>query len=258
MYIHNLNPVALEFYSIKIYWYSLAYFFGFLISISFSKFLIKKTNSPLTKECIDDFFIWAVLGVIIGGRLGYILFYNYLFYYNNPQEIFKIWNGGMAFHGGLIGLILSMLLFSKIKKVSFFAIANIISACAPIGIFLGRIANFINGELKGKKTSSDWGVIFDDGEPRYPSQLYEAFFEGLVLFFIVYFFLINSKLKKYNSCCIFLIFYGLFRFFLEFYREPDEQLGHIFLFFSMGQILSVPMVLLGLLFIKFKKYNAYS
>ena len=173
MYVHDLNPIALEFFSIKIYWYSLAYFFGFLFSISYSKFLIKKTNSVFTTNDIDDFVTWAVIGVIIGGRIGYVIFYNLDYYFNNLSEIVKIWQGGMSFHGGMIGLVISMLLFSKSKNKPFIEFANIIASGAPIGIFLGRIANFINGELWGKKTNSGWGVIFDQNsmEARHPSQL---------------------------------------------------------------------------------------
>jgi len=255
MYIHDLNPVALEFFSIKIYWYSLAYFFGFLFSIGYSKFLIKKTNSVFVANDSDDFVTWAVIGVIIGGRMGYVIFYNLNFYLNNLPEIVKVWQGGMSFHGGMIGLIISMLLFSINRKKPFIEFANIIASGAPIGIFLGRIANFINGELWGKKTNSSWGVIFDQKtmEARHPSQLYEAFFEGFILFFILFFIITNSKFRKYNTCAIFLIFYGIFRFSIEIFREPDSNLGYIIINLSMGQILSIPMVLIGFILLKYKK-----
>lgn len=255
IYIHDLNPIALEFFGIKIYWYSLAYFFGFLLGISYSKFLIKKTNSVFVSEDIDDFVIWAVIGVIVGGRIGYVVFYNFSYYLNNLSEILKIWQGGMSFHGGMVGLVVSMLLFSLNKKKPFFQLANIIASVAPIGIFLGRIANFVNGELWGKKTNANWGVVFDENsmEARHPSQLYEALFEGFILFFILLLILTNKKFKDYNTCSIFLIFYGLFRFFIEIFREPDINLGYIIFNLSMGQILSAPMILVGIVTLKYKK-----
>ncbi len=253
MYVHDLNPIAIQFLNIKIYWYSLAYFFGFILGINYSKYLIRKLHLQISEKMIDDFLVWAVIGVIIGGRLGYVIFYNFNFYLTYPNEILKIWNGGMSFHGGMLGLILSMIIFSFKKSIKFFDFANIISASAPLGIFLGRIANFINGELWGKKTQSNWGVIFNDQErlPRHPSQLYEAFFEGFVLFFLIYFSI--TRLKNYNACCVFLIFYGFFRFGLEFLREPDSHIGYIIYNITTGQILSIPMILIGCLFIKFNK-----
>jgi len=259
-YIHDLNPVAFQFFFIKVYWYSLAYVFGFLISISYSKYLIKVSNYSIENRNIDDFFGWAVIGVIVGGRLGYVFFYNINFFIIHPIEIFKIWKGGMSFHGGMIGLIFSMLFFSKNKKKNFFEISSIIAACAPIGICLGRIANFINGELVGKPTNSSWGVIFDPSESilRHPSQLYESFLEGIVLFVIIYIFISQKRFKKYYACFIFLIFYGLFRFSIEFFREPDEQIGYLIFNLSMGQILSIPMVILGLVFLKIVKNEKYN
>ena len=254
MYIHDLDPIAFEIFSIRIYWYSLAYFFGFLFSISYSKFLIKKKNSVFVASDIDDFVTWAVIGVIIGGRIGYVLFYNLDYYFKNFSEILKIWQGGMSFHGGMTGLVIAMFLFSRNKKKPFIEFANIIASGVPIGIFLGRIANFVNGELWGKKTNSNWGVIFDQEsmEARHPSQLYEAFFEGLVLFVILFFVITNNKLKKINACSVFLIFYGIFRFSIENFREPDLNLGYIIFNLSMGQILSIPMIFIGLILIKYR------
>lgn len=251
-YIHNINPVALEIFGVKIYWYSLAYLFGFYLSLIYSKFLIKNYNLLIEHKEIENFLSYAILGVILGGRIGYVLFYNFNFYFRNPIEIFKIWNGGMSFHGGMIGLIIAMLIFTNVKKINFFLFANIISACAPIGIFLGRIANFINGELYGKPSEMSWGVIFDVNEmiPRHPTQLYEAFTEGLLLFFILLLSFSNKFYKSYNPCCIFMIFYSVFRFLIEFIRLPDEQIGYLVLNLSMGQILCFPMLFCGLFFIK--------
>ena len=254
IYTHDLSPIAIQLFNVKIYWYSLAYFFGFLLSIPYAKYLLKKTKNLGNYFLIDDFLTYSVLGVILGGRIGYVMFYNLDFYLINPLEIFKIWNGGMSFHGGMIGMIFSMYSFSKKKQISFLDFSNIISACAPIGLFFGRIANFINGELYGRPTNSEWGVIFDRGEMvlRHPSQIYEAMFEGLILFFLLNVFFLNKKLNTYNTSAIFLIFYGFSRFFIEFFREPDINLGYIAFDLSMGQILSIPMILLGFLILKKK------
>lgn len=248
MFIHNLQPVAFKIFNINIHWYSLAYLFGFLFSVFFSKFIIKIKKLDLKVNLIDDFLTYAVLGVIIGGRIGYVIFYNIEFYLSYPIEIFKIWTGGMSFHGGLIGLITATFIFSKRKKIDFLVLSNIISICAPVGIFFGRIANFINGELYGKKTELPWGVIFDSSKmiAHHPTQLYEALFEGLVLFFIMLISLNNKFYNKFHSCAIFLIFYSIFRFIIEFVRLPDEQLGYLIFNLTMGQMLSIPMLLLGL------------
>ena len=255
MYIHNLNPIALEIFQLKIYWYSLSYIFGFILSLYYSKFLIRNYYHKFDEKNIDDFLTWAVLGVILGGRMGYIVFYNFDFYANNPIEIIKIWQGGMSFHGGLIGLVFSIFLFSSLNKISFIILSEIVASCAPIGLFLGRIANFINGELYGKPTNGEWGVIFDKTTmiPRHPSQLYEAFFEGIIIFFIIFFLYKSKKYKIFYPSSIFLILYSLFRIFIEFFREPDEHIGFIFGYFTLGQLLSIPMIILGLILMKFKR-----
>ena len=252
IFVHELNPIALDFFDLKIYWYSLAYFFGFIFSIYYAKYIIRKNNLSFKLSLIDDFLVWAVIGVIFGGRLGYVLFYNFSYYLANTSEIFKIWNGGMSFHGGLLGMTVALLLFTIKNKVNFLMFANIISGCAPIGIFFGRIANFVNGELWGKPTNSEWGVIFDKDEmiPRHPSQLYEAVFEGLILFLILFLFLNRESLKKFNASCVFLMFYGIFRIFLEFFREPDSHIGYLFMNLSTGQILSIPMILIGFILLR--------
>ncbi len=251
---HNIDPVAIKIFDINIYWYSLSYFFGFIFGIQYVKHLISKTNVNINSNHVDDFFVWSVIGVIVGGRLGYVFFYNSGYYLLYPIEILMVWRGGMSFHGGLIGLTISMYLFTKKKEIDFFTFANLISCGAPIGLFLGRIANFINGELSGKPTNGLWGVKFNGQEiPRHPSQLYESFFEGIVLFIILYLLAISQNFKKYNLACIFLIFYAVFRILIELFREPDEHLGLLIFNFSMGQILSLPMIFIGLLFLKIKK-----
>ena len=253
MYIHELNPIAFSLFNFKIYWYSLSYLFGFIFSYYYVKFVLNKDFVNINFKIFEDFLGWAVLGVIFGGRIGYVIFYNLDYYSENPIEILKIWQGGMSFHGGLIGVILSIFLFSKSKKINFFDLLNLVSSCAPIGLFLGRLANFVNRELIGRPTNSNWGVLFfEDDVLRHPSQIYEAIFEGLIIF-IVIFYIIKKKYYTYiNIYSVFLIMYGIFRFTIEFYREPDSHLGFIFVNISMGQLLCLPMMLIGLIFLRKK------
>ena len=254
MYIHNLDPIAFKIFNFSIYWYSLSYLFGFIFSFFYAKFLIQKGYVKLNFSYFEDFLSWAVVSVIIGGRLGYIFFYNFNFYLENPLFILKIWEGGMSFHGGLLGLIFSIFLYSKLKKIDFIELSNLVSACAPFGLFLGRIANFVNKELVGKPTDSNWGVLFIENDVlRHPSQLYESLFEGLVLFFLILYIFFKNYHKFVNIFAVFFIFYGLSRFALEFYREPDEHIGYIFQNFSMGQLLSFPMIIIGIVFLRHKK-----
>ena len=254
MYIHNLDPIAFKIFNFSIYWYSLSYLFGFIFSFFYAKFLIQKGYVKLNFSYFEDFLSWAVVSVIIGGRLGYIFFYNLNFYLENPLFILKIWEGGMSFHGGLLGLIFSIFLYSKLKKIDFIELSNLVSACAPFGLFLGRIANFVNKELVGKPTDSNWGVLFIENDVlRHPSQLYESLFEGLVLFFLILYVFLKNYHKFVNIFAVFFIFYGLSRFALEFYREPDEHIGYIFQNFSMGQLLSFPMIIIGIVFLRHKK-----
>ena len=253
MYIHELNPIAFSLFNFKIYWYSLSYLFGFIFSYCYVKFVLNKDFVNMDFKIFEDFIGWAVLGVIFGGRIGYVIFYNLNFYLENPIEILKIWQGGMSFHGGLIGLILSIFFFSKSKKVNFLDLLNLVSSCAPIGLFLGRLANFVNRELIGRPTNSDWGVMFFENDVlRHPSQIYEAIFEGLIIFFVI-FYIIKKKYYRYiNISSLFLIMYGIFRFTIEFYREPDSHLGFIFMNISMGQLLCLPMILIGSIFLRKK------
>jgi len=247
MFINNFDPVAIEIFSLEIRWYSLAYIFGILLGwILSKKFFIQNIE---IKNKFDDYLTYLIIGIILGGRIGYILIYNLSFYINNPLDIFKIWQGGMSFHGGLIGVILASIIFAKKHNQNSFLYLDIVAIVAPIGIFFGRIANFINSELYGTITNVSWAVTFIrvDNLPRHPSQLYEAILEGLFLFLILIYFR-NKFLNNPGVISgLFLIFYSIFRFFVEFYRVPDEQLGYIFLNLTMGQIVSFIFILLGLI-----------
>jgi len=247
MFINNFDPVAIEIFSLEIRWYSLAYIFGILLGWILSKKLFIQNIE--IKNKFDDYLTYLIIGIILGGRVGYILIYNLSFYINNPLDIFKIWQGGMSFHGGLIGVILASIIFAKKHNQNSFLYLDIVAIVAPIGIFFGRIANFINSELYGTITNVSWAVTFIqvDNLPRHPSQLYEAILEGLFLFLILIYFR-NKFLNNPGVISgLFLIFYSIFRFFVEFYRVPDEQLGYIFLNLTMGQIVSFIFILLGLI-----------
>ncbi len=251
MFFPNVDPVAFSFGPLDVRWYSLSYIFGILFSWFIMNNYLLKYKVTLNRLIINDLMNYLIIGIIAGGRLGYVLFYNVDFYLSNPLEILKIWNGGMSFHGGLIGIIISTVIFSKRKKVNFFDLTDLISLVAPIGIFFGRIANFINGELYGRVTESYFGMIFPSGGPlpRHPSQLYEAVFEGFLLYLILNYVFFFTKLKFVvgGVTGLFLTLYGLFRFFIEFFREPDYQIGLLYKLMTMGQILSLPMILLGIL-----------
>ena len=254
IYEHNLNPVAFNIYNLKIYWYSLSYIFGFLFCFYYSKYLIRKRFIDLDILMVDDFITWLIIGVILGGRIGYVLFYNFSFFSENPIEIFKIWRGGMSFHGGLLGVLFTTLLFSLKKEINLIKLLNLVCHCSPVGIFLGRLANFVNGELIGIPTNSTWGVKYTNEEIlRHPSQLYEAFFEGFVIFVILNFLIRSRFASKFHSFSVFLFFYGFFRFFLEFFRMPDNHLGYLLFGLSMGQLLSIPMVCFGIYYLSYEK-----
>ena len=253
MYIHDLDPVLFDFGFLVIRWYSLAYIFGILIGWWLGKKIILKRFQSLNYNFdineFDNLITYIIVAMIIGGRIGYVLFYNFEYYASNLFDILKIWEGGMSFHGALIGIIIGTYWLSIKKNISTFFLLDIIAFVAPIGIFLGRVANFINGELVGKTTNVFWGVIFPsiDNNLRHPSQLYEAFLEGIVLFFILSLILFRENYKTGTCSYVFLIFYGIFRIFSEIFREPDLHIGYLFNLFSMGTILSILMVLAGLI-----------
>tara|TARA_Y100000768_G_scaffold346671_1_gene294376 strand:+ start:308 stop:1117 length:810 start_codon:yes stop_codon:yes gene_type:complete len=264
MIVHNFDPVLIDFGYIEIRWYSLSYIIGIILGWAYANKIIKICKKEryiekyLEKVYFDDFIIFLIFGIIIGGRFGYIVFYNFEYYLNHPYEIFAIWKGGMSFHGGLIGVIFAIFIFSKIKKeINFFVLSDIIACAAPIGLFLGRISNFINGELYGKASNLPWAVIFPQGGNigRHPSQIYEALLEGAILFFIINFLAIKKKLiiKQGYASIIFLIFYSIFRIFSEFFREPDQHIGYIFNYFSVGMLLSFFTIIAGILIFIYKK-----
>jgi phosphatidylglycerol:prolipoprotein diacylglycerol transferase len=243
----NFNPNIIEFGSFAIRWYSLAYIAGIVLTCFFIKNFSKQ---KLSKEALDDWLFWAVLGIVAGGRIGYVLFYNFSFYINHPLQILAVWHGGMSFHGGLFGATLSMFFFAKKYKINFLELMDTIAIAAPIGLFFGRIANFINLELYGRVTGSNFGVIFPNAGdlPRHPSQLYEASLEGLLLFIILFSLANFTKVKEKTGILsgLFLILYSLARAFVEQFREPDEQIGFLFNHhITMGQTLSLPMVMVG-------------
>ncbi len=247
----SIDPVIISLGFVDIRWYSMAYILAFIFGSILIKQLNRKSNNLLANSQIDNFFIWAVLGVIIGGRIGYVLFYQIKLFYLEPFYIFEIWKGGMSFHGGLIGIIFAIYFFSLKNNIKFFYLSDLVSIVAPIGLLLGRISNFINTELYGRVTDFPLAIIYPqiDNNPRHPSQLYEAFFEGVILFIILFFYF-NKNLNKNitgNASALFLIFYSVFRFTIEFLREPDLQLGLFFNYFSMGQILCIPLIFAGLI-----------
>jgi len=256
MFTINLDPVAFQVFSFEIRWYSLAYIAGILLGWLYCKKKLIKDNILL--NLFDDFITYLIIGVILGGRLGYALFYNLSYYFENPIEIFMVWNGGMSFHGGLIGVIIASMLFSKKNNMNHFVFLDFVALTAPIGIFFGRLANFINSELYGIPVELPWAVTFVqiDNLARHPSQLYEAILEGIILFLILLYFRKKNYLEKPGLIsALFLIFYSVFRFIVEFFRVPDEQLGYLFFNLSMGQIISLVFILLGIILFYFKNEN---
>ena len=254
MFINNFDPVALEIFSLQIRWYSLAYIFGIILGWIYCKKKLIKDEKLF--NLFNDFLTYVIIGIIFGGRLGYVLFYNLEYFLNNFSEVFMIWKGGMSFHGGLLGIVLASFIFSKKNKIDPFYFLDQIAIVAPIGIFFGRIANFINSELYGKETDIIWSVKFlaIDNIGRHPSQIYEAIFEGLVLFLIMFIYIKkNYLLRPGLISSLFIIYYSLFRFFIEFYREPDEQLGFILLNLTMGQIMSLIFISFGFYLFSIKK-----
>ena len=256
MFINNFDPVAFQIMSFEIRWYSLAYILGIVIGWTLCKKVFIK-NSDISEK-FDDYITYLIIGIILGGRLGYIIFYNFSYYSENILDIFKIWQGGMSFHGGLLGVIASSYIFAKKNNQNIFSYLDQVSLVAPIGIFFGRLANFINSELYGTTTDVPWSVIFIkvDNLSRHPSQLYEAILEGIILFLILIYFINKNYLKKPGLISgLFLIFYSMFRFFIEFFRVPDEQIGYLILNLTMGQIISLVFAATGIILFYFKNEN---
>ena len=259
MLIHNIDPVAFNFFIFEIRWYSLAYIFGILLGWHYAKIIISKLKSKngnfwtLNSKDFDDLIPYLILGIILGGRLGYVFIYNFEYYTENLINILFIWEGGMSFHGGLVGVIFFTFIFSKKKNINTFYFLDIVAIVTPIGLFFGRIANFINAELYGKPTDVPWSIIFSniDNLPRHPSQIYEAFLEGIILFLLLNFLAFKKKIifKHGLISGLFLIFYSLLRILSEFFREPDIQMGYLYLGTTMGQVLSLIMFFFGLILI---------
>lgn len=258
----QIDPVAVEIGPLVIRWYALAYILGLILGWQYCKRLAVRgpQSDRLTQLAIDDFLLWATLGVVLGGRLGYVLFYQPGYYLSNPLAIPFVWQGGMAFHGGLLGVIVAMLLFARKRGAHFFALADIVACATPIGLLLGRAANFVNGELYGRPAPDlPWAMVFPGGGPlpRHPSQLYEALLEGLVLFAVLFVVQRRGGLQTIGLCSgVFLIGYGLARFVAEFFRAPDPFLGFLAFGTTMGQLLSIPMILAGIVIVLWARRRA--
>ena len=253
MFINDFDPVAFNIFSLEIRWYSLSYIFGIIFGWLYCKKKLIKNFS--IQKLFDDYIIYLILGIVLGGRLGYVLIYNLKYYSSNPIEIFMIWQGGMSFHGAVIGVILTTYIFSIKEKINTFYFLDLVALSSPIGIFFGRIANFINSELYGRETDLLWSVkfILIDNSSRHPSQIYEAIFEGLILFILLNFLITKDGKKDGYISSIFLIFYSIFRFFIEFTREPDVHIGLVLFNLSMGQLISVAVFIAGIFLWKSKK-----
>jgi|WetSurMetagenome_2_1015567.scaffolds.fasta_scaffold00197_33 phosphatidylglycerol---prolipoprotein diacylglyceryl transferase len=242
----NIDPEILRIGPVAIRWYGLMYLAGFLASWFLVRYQIKKLKLDLGPEFIETLYSYLILGLLLGARLGEVIFYNPVYYFENPFEIIAIWHGGMSFHGGLIGAVAAGLIYCQKAGVDTLLVSDMVMVTAPIGLGLGRIANFINAELVGRVTDVPWAMIFP-GEilPRHPSQLYEFFLEGVLLFTILW--LIRARVRRGTVTALFLVLYGVFRSFVELFREPDEQLGFFFGFLTMGQMLSLAMIIAGIL-----------
>lgn len=247
----HINPIAIELGPFAIRWYAIAYIAGLMLGWRYVKWLVSKPPHAMREADVDDFLVWATLGVVLGGRLGYVLFYKPLYYLNNPLEIFQLWHGGMAFHGGALGVIVAIILFARQRGLNLFAIGDVVCCAVPIGLFFGRIANFINGELFGRVAPDvPWAMIFPGGgpDPRHPSQLYEAGLEGVILFLVLHLLWRQRSIREYRGTLagVFLMGYGIARIIGEFFRQPDAHLGFLWGGATMGQLLSIPLVLAGL------------
>jgi phosphatidylglycerol---prolipoprotein diacylglyceryl transferase len=253
----DIDPVLVHIGPFALRWYALAYIAGILLGWLFARAIIKSERAwggraPITTADFDDFILWVTLGIILGGRVGYVLFYNPAHFAENPAEIVQLWKGGMSFHGGLLGCVLTVVLFARQRGLSILSLGDVTCAVGPIGLFLGRLANFINGELWGRPTDVPWAVEFPGAGPmpRHPSQLYEAALEGLVLFVILALLIRAGAFKRPGLVIgVFALGYGLFRSFAELFREPDPQLGFLWGGLTMGMLLSIPMMLAGLVLI---------
>ena len=253
----DFDPVLFQIGPFALRWYALAYVAGIVLAWLYGVRLIKTpaiwrgAAPPATQQQVDDLILWITLGIILGGRLGYVLFYRPDLLWTNPLEVLQIWNGGMSFHGGALGVIIAIVIFARANRIDMVRLGDLVCPCVPFGLFFGRIANFINGELWGRPTDAPWGVVFPaapDALPRHPSQLYEAALEGVVLFLILRWATHGAKLlpRRGMVAGLFLLFYGVFRIAVEFLREPDQHLPEVLReYATLGMLLSIPMVLAG-------------
>jgi len=250
-----IDPVLVQIGPVLIRWYALAYIAGLVLGWRYLIWLAGQAGALIKPQDADDYLVWAVLGVILGGRLGYVLFYKPAYYFANPVEILQTWQGGMSFHGGFLGVLVATMLFCRARKIRFWAFIDLVAVVTPIGLFFGRIANFINSELWGRTTDVAWGVVFPNGGPypRHPSQLYEASLEGLVLLVVLHLVWRRESLRTKPGVIsgAFAIGYGLSRVIVEFFRQPDAHLGYLYGGATMGQLLSVPMILAGMALIAY-------
>jgi len=248
LYFPEINPIALKIGPVKVHWYGLMYLVGFVAAWALALYRANKPNSGWRSQQVADLIFYAAVGVIVGGRLGYVIFYNLPTFFANPLTVFQIWDGGMSFHGGMLGVAVATWIFARGQGRSWLAVIDFVAPLVPIGLGLGRIGNFINGELWGRVTSLPWGIVYPHAGPlpRQPSEIYEFLLEGVALFIIIWTF--SSKPRpRFAVTSMFLLFYGVFRFFAEFFRQPDPQLGFVaFGWMTMGQLLSLPMILIGL------------
>jgi len=253
-----LGPFTLGPLMIAIRWYALAYIVGLIIGWRYCLVLANRPPNLISRRDIDDFLVWATLGVVLGGRIGFVLFYNLPYYVDHPIQVLYLWRGGMSFHGGALGVTIAILVFARTRKLAVFALSDIIIEAIPIGLFFGRLANFINGELYGRETDVPWAMVFPNGGPlpRHPSQLYEAACEGLLLFLLL---LIaerwGARRRPGTETGLFLMGYAIARMSGELFRQPDVQLGFLVFGTTMGQLLSIPMMVAGVLIILWARYG---
>ncbi|WP_372738272.1 prolipoprotein diacylglyceryl transferase [Neptunomonas sp.] len=250
MWVHDIDPIALDLGFIQVHWYGLMYLVGFGAAFWLGGYRARQPGSGWTEEQVSDLIFWGAMGVVLGGRMGYVLFYNFDQFLADPLWLFAVWEGGMSFHGGLLGVLVMIWLFGKKHAKSFMQMGDFVAPLVPIGLGAGRIGNFIGGELWGRAADVPWAVVFPqtaDGVARHPSQLYEAFLEGVVMFVVLWWFSSKPRPRMAVSA-LFLIMYGVFRSFVEFFREPDAHIGYIaFGWLTKGQLLSLPMVVVGVL-----------
>ena len=253
----HVDPIAIAIGPLAIRWYALSYIVGILGGWLYARALIRRPalwggKPPLTVSDYDDFVLWVTLGIVLGGRLGYVLFYNPAYFAAHPGDILQLWKGGMSFHGGFLGCVAAVVLFARVRGISFLSLGDITCAVGPIGLFFGRLANFINGELWGRPSDVPWAMVFPSGgpTPRHPSQLYEAALEGLVLLIILFVLIRLGALRRPGLIIgAFAVGYAIARSICELFREPDAQIGYLWGGLTMGMLLSVPLLLAGLVFI---------